>query len=101
MPSLNSRRPSLSHGHSHTARDGEPIGLGILGRRGTGGEGLSMGMPSSSSRNSLGSGGPASPLRERFSRRGECLMPLEETPNLTKSIMQTLREQHSHTAPDS
>jgi hypothetical protein len=69
--SLNSRRSSLSHAHSH--REGEPVGLGILGRRGTGGEGMSMALSSSSSRgNSLGAAGPTSPLRERFSRRGEC-----------------------------
>ncbi|KAG8778224.1 hypothetical protein FRC16_003899, partial [Serendipita sp. 398] len=65
--SLNSRRPSLSHANSHVSRDGEPIGLGIIGRRGTG-DGSSMANSSSGLRGGA-FGSPSSPLRERFSRR--------------------------------
>ncbi|CAG7852746.1 SubName: Full=Related to GYF domain protein-Aspergillus flavus NRRL3357 {ECO:0000313/EMBL:CCA74430.1} [Serendipita indica DSM 11827] len=70
--SLNSRRPSMSHANSHASgrgsyseRDGE---LGIGGRRGMSGDGLSMNLSGAGLRGGA-LGGPASPLRERFSRR--------------------------------
>ncbi|PVF94393.1 hypothetical protein CPB86DRAFT_47034 [Serendipita vermifera] len=72
-PSLNSRRPSLSHGHSHnnprTERDGENVGLGILGRRGLGNDGSSMALPLGGIRGGAFGAGPTSPMRDRFSRR--------------------------------
>lgn len=92
MPSLNSRRPSISHAHTeresyshshrdprrgsedphthHPARRGSTMEgeqpMGILGRRGTG-EGLTMSIPGS---NSVLRGGPISPREPRFGRRG-------------------------------
>jgi len=79
--SLNSRRPSISHTLSEHRRDdhlrrgtalngdgGEPTGLGILGRRGTG-DGLSL-ATSGKGFGSFLTNGSLSPMKDRFVRRG-------------------------------
>jgi len=78
--SLNSRRPSISHTLSEHRRDdhvrrgialngdGEPTGLGILGRRGTA-DGLSL-ATAGKGFGSFVTNGPLSPMKDRFARRG-------------------------------
>ena len=111
--SLNSRRPSISHTLSEHRRDdhlrrgtvlngdgGEPTGLGILGRRGTG-DGLSL-ATSGKGFGSFLANGPLSPMKDRFVRRGLSLSRFSCSFDPRADIWgQILVRRGRHTDPDS